>query len=265
MKATMFGNELPKIPHMYLVYGEGGTGKTSLIKSYKGKKLVISFDSSLQVLEEENANDYATIIYEEQDYNDIDNKVLNLLNSLLVPVTEEKAKNKQWQLIKNFQQADMIVLDGITNLHSIVFDYITHKSKDNRQNYQAVQSWFLKLSRTLQNLSQNGKTIYVTGHEVADGEFGNYKMSMNQTAFNQLTSNFSIVGRIYKEKGERFIDLDPENGNHCKNRISNHRKIKAQELFNLETLEVADEVDNNEPKETGLPTNTQKETQNNAS
>lgn len=32
--------EIPEVPNMYFVYGDGGTGKTSLFKQFKGKKLI---------------------------------------------------------------------------------------------------------------------------------------------------------------------------------------------------------------------------------
>lgn len=43
---------------------------------------------------------------------------------------------------------------------------------------------------------------------------------------------FDVVGRIYIKDGERLIDLDPEQGNHAKNRIDDRKLVKADELIN---------------------------------
>ena len=53
---------------------------------------------------------------------------------------------------------------------------------------------------------------------------------MNEKTFNAFTSMFDLVGRIYIEGGKRLIDLDPENGNHAKNRIDDRKLIEANEL-----------------------------------
>ena len=42
--------KIPPTPHMYFIYGDGGTGKTSLFKDFPGKKLLFSFDLSTNVL-----------------------------------------------------------------------------------------------------------------------------------------------------------------------------------------------------------------------
>ena len=45
---------------------------------------------------------------------------------------------------------------------------------------------------------------------------------------------FDLVGRIYVKNGEWLIDLDPEQGNHAKNRIDDRTLIKANELIKKE-------------------------------
>lgn len=42
--------KVPEQPHLYFIYGAGGTGKTSLLKQFKGKKLLITFDNSYEVV-----------------------------------------------------------------------------------------------------------------------------------------------------------------------------------------------------------------------
>lgn len=42
--------KLPRMPNMYFIYGDGGTGKTSLFKQFHGKKFLFSFDQSTNVI-----------------------------------------------------------------------------------------------------------------------------------------------------------------------------------------------------------------------
>ncbi|WP_270265441.1 AAA family ATPase, partial [Enterococcus faecium] len=41
---------VPKQANMYFIYGDGGTGKTSLAKQFEGNKILFSFDLSTNVL-----------------------------------------------------------------------------------------------------------------------------------------------------------------------------------------------------------------------
>ena len=61
---------------------------------------------------------------------------------------------------------------------------------------------------------------------------GRFSADMNEKTFNAFTSMFDVVGRIYIKDGERLIDLDPEQGNHAKNRIDDRKLVKADELIN---------------------------------
>ena len=42
--------ELPEVPNMYFIYGDGGTGKTTLLKQFEGPKLLMSFDHSVNAI-----------------------------------------------------------------------------------------------------------------------------------------------------------------------------------------------------------------------
>ncbi|MFT9339036.1 MAG: AAA family ATPase, partial [Lentilactobacillus hilgardii] len=60
---------------------------------------------------------------------------------------------------------------------------------------------------------------------------GRYAADMNEKTFNAFTSMFDVVGRIYLKDGQRMIDLDPEQGNHAKNRLDDRKLIHADELI----------------------------------
>ena len=118
--------EIPEVPHMYFVYGDGGTGKTSLFKQFKGKKILFSFDRSTNPLRGQKDTDFMVI--EEQDFANVQNLVTGFI-----------------QRIINSGDYDAIALDNVSSLQNIVLDNIDHASKDNRQNYQKLQLWFLSL------------------------------------------------------------------------------------------------------------------------
>lgn len=199
--------ELPPQAHMYFVYGDGGTGKTSLFKLMPGKKkLLISFDLSTDVLKGTAGLDVA--IVQQEDMPQIQSIV------------------EQW-LSGAVTVYDTIALDNMTALQNMVLENIDGASKDGRQNYQKLQLWFRQMGTMLRQVNVN---VYATAHQV-DKENGHYEADMNIKTFNAFTSMFDVVGRIYVKEGKRLIDLDPEQGNHAKNRLDDRKLINANELF----------------------------------
>lgn len=53
--------KLPRMPNMYFIYGDGGTGKTSLFKQFPGKKFLFSFDQSTNVIKPDDQMDTAIV------------------------------------------------------------------------------------------------------------------------------------------------------------------------------------------------------------
>lgn len=212
--------ELPKVPHMYFIYGDGGTGKTTIFKQFKGKKALFTFDQSTDVVEPEDGID--TFFFGLEDVPTIQKSVIAYL--------ERTIKGGGY---------DAIAFDNMSSLQNMVLENIDGASKDSRQNYQKLQIWFRQLGMLLRS---SGSEIYATAHQVdnessgLDGA-GRFKPDMNDKTFNAFTSMFDVVGRIYKQGGERYIDLDPELGNHAKNRADERTLIKADELLNSEQSE----------------------------
>lgn len=203
--------ELPPQAHMWLIYGDGGTGKTTLFKDVPGeKKLLISFDLSTDVLRGAKGIDVG--IVELGDMPSIQHNIEQLLNSAI-------------------RTYDTIGLDNVSSLQNMVLENIDGASKDGRQNYQKLQLWFRSMGTMLR---QSNVNVYATAHQVDKGpEFmqGRFTADMNEKNFNAFTSMFDVVGRIYIKDSERMIDLDPEQGNHAKNRLDDRKLIKANELF----------------------------------
>lgn len=206
--------ELPPQSHMYFVYGDGGTGKTSLFKLMPGeKKFLISFDLSTDVLKGTAGLDVA--IVQQEDMPQIQSIVEKWLSGAIGAY-------------------DTIALDNMTSLQNMVLENIDGASKDGRQNYQKLQLWFRSMGTMLR---QSNVNVYATAHQVDKGpEFmqGRFTADMNEKTFNAFTSMFDVVGRIYIKDGKRLIDLDPERGNHAKNRLDDRKLIKANELFTEE-------------------------------
>lgn len=209
MKFVKSGN-LPPEPHLIFIYGDGGTGKTSLFKEFpENKKLLISFDLSTDVLR---GSDIDIDIVEQSDMPNIQNVVSRCIG----------------EAVKNY---DAIALDNVSALQNMVLENIDNASKDNRQNYQKLQLWFRKMGTFLR---QSGVSVYATAHQIdrgPDNLQGRYEADMNAKTFNAFTSMFDVVGRIYLKGGKRMIDLDPEQGNHAKNRLDSRKLIEANELI----------------------------------
>lgn len=207
-------SQLPQQPHMYFVYGDGGTGKTTLFKQFPGPKILFSFDLSTNVLRGEEDTD--VVLVERKDAPNIQEIVMHWVKGA---ITSGKYKT--------------IGLDNMSSLQNLVLENINNAAKDNRQNYQKLQLWFRQLGTLLREGSLN---VYATAHQVDNGASGltsegRYAADMNEKTFNAFTSMFDFVGRIYKEDGQRCIDCDPEKGNHGKNRIDERTQFKAEELI----------------------------------
>ena len=128
--------------------------------------------------------------------------------------------------------AEVIIYSNGEKL-SRVLENIDNAAKDNRQNYQKLQLWFRQLATMLR---ESDITIYATAHQVDNGTggltgAGRYGADMNEKTFNAFTSVFDFVGRLYVKDDQRWIDCDPESGNHGKNRIDGRKNFHAEELI----------------------------------
>ena len=169
--------ELPPQGHMWFIYGDGGTGKTTLFRDVPGeKKLLISFDLSTDVLRGAKGIDIGII--EQGDMPSIQHTI------------------EQW-LSKAVSTYDTIGLDNMSALQNMVLENIDGASKDGRQNYQKLQLWFRQMGTMLR---QSNVNVYATAHQIDKGpEFmsGRYEADMNIKTFNAFTSMFDVVGRLY--------------------------------------------------------------------
>ena len=205
---------------MYFIYGDGGTGKTTLFKQFPGHKVLFSFDLSTNPIKPEDNTDVIT--FDEADSPSIQ-KLVDASVRKLIAKKEYAA----------------IALDNVTALQNLVLENIDDASKDGRANYQKLQLWFRRLGVTLRH---SGTMIYETAHQLdktgddMTGK-GRFEPDMNMRTFNAFTATFDMVGRIYKKDGARMINTDPEQGDHGKNRVDDRTIFKAEDLLAGETNE----------------------------
>lgn len=214
--------EIPKVGDMYFVYGDGGTGKTSLIKQFTGKKLLLSYDGSTNAITD--TADVDVVAFEASDA------------ARMQQLTTDT-------LAKYVNGHDIIFIDNVTSLQNWVLENIDGASKDGRQNYQKMQAWFRNLGIWLRDTKL---TVIATAHQIDNGSSGldgkgRFEPDLNMRTFNAFAGPFDIVGRIYKDGGERWIDLDTENGNHAKNRLDSRTLIKAEELIQSENTKTEEQ------------------------
>ena len=202
---------------MYFVYGQGGTGKTSLVKNHPAdKKLVITFDSSHEVLK-----DSAGIDVLVPDMKELAN-MHNLLPDLIVQSVQ--------------QGYGVIMLDNVSNVSETILDTLKEQNKDGRMAYGQLQTWFRKLGQ-LMNIQP--VDFYVTAWESVEqetiglNEVTRYYPMMNQKARSMFLGLFDFVGRIHVDSdGNRVITTAPNEYTYSKNRLSDNEEFIATELWN---------------------------------
>ena len=119
--------EIPKQPYLYFVYGAGGTGKTSLLNQFEGKKLLMSFDMSTNVVRGRKDTD------------------IGILEQADGPMIQELVQKMVARAVDS-KKYDVICLDNMSSFQNLVLENIDGRSKDGRQNYQKLQLWFRQLA-----------------------------------------------------------------------------------------------------------------------
>src|SRR5699024_1814818 len=140
--------ELKRDNVTYLIYANPGVGKTSSLKYFPGKKLVIDIDRSSSVLQGEEDIDVLSL-----NTHDIWNQWMDTIKLL-----QENAKNY-----------DILAIDNISELFRSVLTQLGREGKNNRvpgmDAYQRADFVLMDSFRALQSL---GKTLVFTAWETTD-------------------------------------------------------------------------------------------------
>lgn len=214
----------------YLIYGAPGMGKTSTVKFFPGKSLVLDVDRTTRVLKGEKNIDISYV--------------------------DNQDTWKEWgQLVKtlasmDLSQYDNVVLDNISELERCMLANLGREGKNNRvpgiQNYQQVQFFLIDSVRFLKTL---GKNIVITAWETTDlwtTEDGQQFNRSYPQISPKIMTNFmglcDVVGRlVYNAKTEnRGFYLQPTNSVFAKNQIDNRKFCLQEELMNIGDVENGD-------------------------
>lgn len=190
-------NELDNDASVYVVLGQVGTGKTSLVNSYEGKRLVLSFDDSYSTLKRD---ENLTVVA------GFESKEL---------IETEKFLSEIEKIAKGY---DLVVFDNISALEQTIVDDMTDGKAGNNKNgmaaYGATQKILRKIVRWATTF--NGDVLFTMWSKIDNGF---EKPAMNDNAFNSVAGYANVVGRTYVD-GEYKVALQPSLDGVAKNRVN---------------------------------------------
>lgn len=208
----------------YLIYANPGVGKTSAIKHFPGKTLVIDIDKSSNVLKGEENIDIA----------DIDTH--NIWKEWMDAVTE--------LLSGDYSNYDNIVIDNVSELFRASLANLGREGKNHRvpeqSHYQRVDFTILDSLRALKKL--NSRIIF-TAWETSDlweAENGQTFNRAYPDIRNKILNNFmglcDVVARLVVSKDDdgnekRGFILQPSASIYAKNRLDERKGCLVNELI----------------------------------
>lgn len=201
-------NELDNGAHIYVVLGQVGVGKSSLVNNHEGRRLVLSFDDSYSTLKRDDGLQVIT---------DITSKEIVETDAFLRELTD---------LSKDF---DLIVFDNISAMQQMLVDQITDGEVGSNKNGQAAYGLTQKIMRKLVRWSTTfqGDVLFTlwskfeNGFETAD---------MNSLAFNSVAGFAEVVGRAYVDN-DYMVALQPSLEGVAKNRMNKIDKAKNEKFW----------------------------------
>lgn len=190
-------NELDNDANVYVILGQVGTGKTSLVNSHKGKRLVLSFDDSYSTLKRDDGLQVVADITSQELVN-TDNFLKELSS-----------------IAKGY---DLVVFDNISALQQKIVDDMTDGIAGNNKNGMAAYGATQKILRKLVRWSTefNGDALFTLWSKIDNGF---EKPDMNDLAFNSVAGYAKVVGRTYVDKNY-MVSLQPSLSGVAKNRVN---------------------------------------------
>lgn len=212
--------EITNAQKTYLIYAPPGMGKTTSIKYFPGKTLVLDVDRTSKVLKGQENID---IVY-------VDNTG-----------TWEFWEKLILDLDKNYKDVyDNIVVDNISELERCLLSDLGSKGKNkgvpSQGDYQYMQFRIVNSLRYLKNLGANLIwTAWETDDLYIDSDGQQYNRSypqINKKIMNNVLGLCDIVGRLQvKEDGTRGFILSATNSTYAKNQIDERKGCVQHELI----------------------------------
>ncbi len=213
-------NDIEKIKATYLLYGNPGMGKTTSIKFFPGKTLVLDIDRTSHVL---------------KGCGDIDICEISNIN------TWADWKETVVQLEKEYKGIyDNIAVDNISELERCVLSALGKEGKNqgvpSQGDYQKMQFMMVNSLRYLKNLGGN---IILTAWETTDQyttpegqQFNRAFPQLNGKVLNNVMGLCDVVARLMINKdGERGFVLAPTNGVFAKNQLDERKGCLQTQLI----------------------------------
>ena len=195
--------------NIYVVLGSVGSGKTHLALNHKGKKLVISFDSSYSTL----SGHESEVIVVEPEISDYENP------EKLVDEIDNMAKD-----------CSLVVFDNLSAVESSLVNAITDGKLGNNTDGRAAYGTVQKLMSKFANwaIHFDGDVLFTLWSETA--EDGKEKPNMNMKAFNLVAGYAKLVSRTEVGFDGYTVVMNPDDRGVIKNRLAD--KIKKQSIKN---------------------------------
>ena len=195
--------------NVFVVLGQVGSGKTHLVLGHKGKKLVISFDSSYSVLE--GHEDEITVVTPELSDYETSEKLIDTIDDLS-------------------SGCSLVVFDNISAAEATLIDAITDgklgSNTDVRAAYGVVQKLMAKFARWA--IHFDGDVLFTLWSMV--GEDGKENPATNIKAFNSVAGYAKLVSRTEVGFDGYSVVMNPDGRGVIKNRLAD--KIKKQTIKN---------------------------------
>lgn len=205
--------------YRWFIYGVAGVGKTTLSSFLKGKTFLLSLDDSFHRIKCWQGKNDIWVVDPDKPIEDLQEFVLEFKP----------------------EDYDNLVVDNVSNLQKLWFIEKARESKnglDNKmQHYGEFTNWIIRFFSKIFSYDVN---ILVTAWErqakVTDPsgqEFEQYAPDLRDSPRDFVMGNSDVVGRMVQKPktGERGIILQGSIDTYAKNRLSNDKGCKAEELF----------------------------------